>query len=107
VVSNGQGAACWLVVSSDGDHAYTANAANVSRYGIASNGALSLEAGVAGMTAPSAVDLDLSSGDGFLYVLSSGSGALTGFSVDAGEGALTGVGGVSGLAAGYAGLIAT
>jgi 6-phosphogluconolactonase (cycloisomerase 2 family) len=54
VLSNGQGAACWLVVSSDGDHAYTANAAtaNVSRYGIASNGALSLEAGVVGTTAP-------------------------------------------------------
>jgi 6-phosphogluconolactonase (cycloisomerase 2 family) len=60
VLSNGQGAACWLVVSADGDHAYTANAgtANVSRYGIASNGAL------------------------------------------------TGIGGVSGLATGYAGLIA-
>jgi 6-phosphogluconolactonase (cycloisomerase 2 family) len=80
VLSNGQGAACWLVVSADGDHAYTANAAtaNVSRYGIASNGALSLEAGVAGTTAPGAVDLDLSDGDGFLYLLSSNSGAITG-----------------------------
>ena len=109
VLSNGQGAACWLVVSSDGDHAYTANAAaaNVSRYGIASNGALSLEAGVAGTTAPGAVDLDLTDGDGFLYVLSSSSGAITGFSVNAGTGALTAAGGVSGLAAGYAGLIAT
>ena len=47
------------------------------------DGALSLEAGVAGTTAPGAVDLDLTDGDGFLYVLSSGSGALTGFSVDA------------------------
>jgi 6-phosphogluconolactonase len=108
VLPNGQGAACWLVVSSDGDHAYTANAAtaNVSRNGIASNGALSLEADVAGTTAPGAVDLDLSDGDGFLYVLSSSSGAITGFSVNAGNGALTGIGGVSGLATGYAGLIA-
>jgi 6-phosphogluconolactonase (cycloisomerase 2 family) len=96
------------VVSSDGDHAYTANAAtaNVSRYGITSNGAQSLEAGVAGTTAPGAVDLDLTDGDGFLYVLSSSSGAITGFSVNAGSGALTGIGGVSGLATGYAGLIA-
>ena len=109
VLSNGQGAACWLVVSADGDHAYTANAAtaNVSRYGIASNGALSLEAGVAGTTAPGAVDLDLTDGDGFLYELSSSSGAITGFSVNASDGSLTGIGGVSGLAAGYAGLIAT
>ena len=78
----------------------------MSRYGIASNGALSLEAGVAGTTPPGAVDLDLSDGDGYLYVLSSSSGAITGFSVDAGNGALTGIGGVSGLATGYAGLIA-
>jgi hypothetical protein len=49
----------------------------------------------------------MSDGDGFLYVLSSGSGAITGFSVNAGSGALTGIGGVSGLATGYAGLIAT
>jgi 6-phosphogluconolactonase (cycloisomerase 2 family) len=108
VLSNGQGAACWLVVSSDGDFAYTANAAtaNVSQYGIASNGSLSLVAEVAGATAPGAVDLDLTDGDGFLYVLSSSSGAITGFSVNTGDGSLTGSGGVSGLATGYAGLIA-
>ncbi len=109
VLSNGQGAACWLVVTADGDHAFTGNATtgNVSRYGIASNGALSLEAGVAGVTAPGAVDLDLTDGDGFLYELSSSSGVITGFSVNASTGALTPAGGVSGLAAGYAGLIAT
>jgi 6-phosphogluconolactonase (cycloisomerase 2 family) len=108
VLSNGQGAACWLVVSADGDFAYTANAAtaNVSRYAIAANGGLSLAAGVAGTTAPGAVDLDLTDGDGFLYVLSSSSGAITGFSVNAADGSLTGIGGASGLAAGYAGLIA-
>jgi 6-phosphogluconolactonase len=108
VLSNGQGAACWLVVSSDGDFAYTANAAtaNVSQYGIGANGSLSLVAGIAGTTAPGAVDLDFTDGDGFLYVLSSSSGAITGFSVNAASGALTGIGGASGFAAGYAGLIA-
>jgi 6-phosphogluconolactonase len=108
VLSNGQGAACWLVVSSDGDFAYTANAAtaNVSQYGIATNGALSLVAGVAGTTAPGSVDLDFTDGDAFLYVLSSSSGAITGFSVNAASGALTGIGGASGFAAGYAGMIA-
>jgi 6-phosphogluconolactonase (cycloisomerase 2 family) len=106
VLSNGQGAACWLVVSADGDHAYTGNTstANVSRYGIAANGTLSLEAGIAGTTPPGTVDLDLTDGDGFLYALSS-SGAITGFSVDPGDGSLTAAGGV-GLAAGHAGLIA-
>jgi hypothetical protein len=39
-------------------------------------------------------------------VLSSSSGAITGFSVNAGDGSLTGIGGASGLASGYAGLIA-
>jgi 6-phosphogluconolactonase (cycloisomerase 2 family) len=108
VLSNGQGAACWLVVSSNGDFAYTANAAtaNVSQYGIGSNGSLSLVAGIAGTTAPGAVDLDFANGDRFLYVLSSSSGAITGFSVDAGDGSLTGIGGASGFATGWAGLIA-
>jgi hypothetical protein len=36
------------------------------------------------------VDLDLTDGDGFLYVLSDSSGAITGFSMNAGSGALTG-----------------
>jgi 6-phosphogluconolactonase (cycloisomerase 2 family) len=65
VLSNGQGAACWLVISPDGEHAYTTNAAtaNVSRYRIAPNGALSLEAGFARTTAPGAIDLDLTDGD--------------------------------------------
>lgn len=105
---NGQAAACWLVVASDGDFAYTANAgtANVSQYGIASNGSLSLVGGAAGATAAGPVDLDLTDGDAFLFVLSSGAGAITGFSVDADNGTLTGVGGASGFAAGYAGLIA-
>jgi len=89
-------------VSSVGVHAYTAHAAtaNVSRYGPSAGGALSLEAGIAGTTAPGAVDLNLSDGDGSLYVLSSGSSGLTGFSMNAGNGALTGIGGVSGLATG-------
>ena len=63
-------------------------------------------AGIAGTTPPGTVDLDFTDGDGFLYALSSSSGAITGFSVNAGNGSLTGIGGVTGLASGYAGLIA-
>jgi 6-phosphogluconolactonase len=107
-LSNGQGAACWLVVTSDGRFAYTANAttANVSQYAIGSTGALSLVGGNAGSTPPGPVDLDLTDGDGFLYALSSGSGAITGFSVNAATGALSTIGGPTGLAAGWAGLVA-
>jgi 6-phosphogluconolactonase len=108
-LTNGQGAACWLVVSSDGRFAYTANAstANVSQYAIASNGALSLVGnGSSGSTPDGPVDLDLSDGDRFLYVLSARSGAITGFSVNPSSGALTSFGGPTGLGLGWAGMIA-
>ena len=108
-VTNHQAAACWLVVTSDGRFAYTANAgsANVSQYTIAANGAVSLVGtGANGATAAGPVDLDVSDGDDFLYVLSSGAGAISAFSVDPSDGSLTSIAGVSGLASGYAGLVA-
>jgi len=108
-VANHQTAACWLVVTSDGRFAYTANAgsANVSRYRIAANGTLNLAgSGVAGVTDPGPVDLDLT-GDGHLYVLNSASGSITGFSVDASNGSLSPSGGATGFVIGAAGLIAT
>jgi 6-phosphogluconolactonase (cycloisomerase 2 family) len=108
-IPNNQSAACWLVVTSDGRFAYTANAgsANVSQYAIDANGALSLIGdGANGATDPGPVDLDVSDGDGFLYVLNSGSGSISAFSVDPDDGSLTAIGGVSGLATGWVGLIA-
>jgi 6-phosphogluconolactonase len=108
-VANNQGAACWLVVTSDGRFAYTANAAtaNMSQYTIAANGALSLVgSGASGITDPGPVDLDVTDGDGFLFVLNSRSGSISGFAVDDTDGSLTGIGGVSGFDAGWAGLIA-
>jgi 6-phosphogluconolactonase (cycloisomerase 2 family) len=108
-VPNHQAAACWLVVTSDGRFAYTANAdsANVSQYAIDAHGALSLVGdGASGATDPGPVDLDVSDGDGFLYVLNSGSGSISAFSVDPDDGSLTAIGGVSGLATGGVGLIA-
>jgi 6-phosphogluconolactonase len=108
-VTNHQAAACWLVVTSDGRFAYTSNAgsADVSQYTIASNGAVSLVgSGANGGTAPGPVDLDVTDGDGFLYVLSSGAGAVNAFSVNSSDGSLTSIAGVSGLAAGFAGLVA-
>lgn len=108
-VPNNQVAACWLVVTSDGRFAYTANAgsANISQYTIASNGALSLVGdGANGSTDPGPVDLDVTRGDGFLYVLNSGSGSISAFSIDSDNGSLTPITGVSPLATGWAGLIA-
>ncbi len=108
-VPNGQVAACWLVVTSDGRFAYTANAgsANVSQYAIGADGSLSLVGdGANGATDPGPVDLDVSDGDRFLYVLNSRSGSISGFSIDPADGSLTSIGGASGLGTGWVGLVA-
>jgi hypothetical protein len=49
-------------------------------------------------------DLDLSNGDGFLYMLSARSGAITDFSVNPPAGALTSIGGPAGFGLGWAGI---
>lgn len=108
-VPNNQGAACWLVVTADGRFAYTANAAtaNVSQYEIGGDGSLTLVgSGEAGVTDPGPVDLDLSGGDAFLYVLNSRSGSISAFSVDPDDGSLTSIPGASGFATGWVGMIA-
>lgn len=108
-VPNNQGAACWLVVTSDARFAYTANTAtaNVSQYEIAGDGSLTLVgSGEAGVTDPGPLDMDLSKGDVFLYVLNSRSGSISGFSVDPDDGSLTTIPGASGFATGWVGLIA-
>ncbi|HET9672531.1 MAG TPA: beta-propeller fold lactonase family protein [Actinomycetota bacterium] len=104
-LANGGGAACWLVVSPDGRFAYTANATSddVSRYGIAADGSLTLEAGTAGETDPGPVDLDVT--EDALYVLNSRSGSISAFAVGS-DGSLTPIAGASGFAAGRAGLVA-
>lgn len=108
-IPTNQVAACWLVVTSDGRFAYTANAgsANVSQYTIASDGELTLVGdGANGSTDPGPFDLDVTRGDRFLYVLNSRSGSISAFSIDSGDGALTPITGISAHATGWAGLIA-
>jgi 6-phosphogluconolactonase (cycloisomerase 2 family) len=108
-VPNGQIAACWLAVTSDARFAYTANAgsANVSGYTIGTGGTLALiGTGATGATDPGPVDLDVSDGDGFVYVLNSRSGSISGFAIDPANGALSPVTGAAGFAVGAAGLVA-
>jgi len=108
-VTNNQAAACWLVVTGDGRFAYTANAgsANVSQYAIASNGAVSLVGtGANGTTGTGPVDLDVSDGDRYLYVLARGARSISAFSIVESDGSLTSIAGPSGLAAGLVGLVA-
>jgi 6-phosphogluconolactonase (cycloisomerase 2 family) len=86
-------------VTCDGRFAYTGNAgsANVSQYTIASNGPVSLVGtGASGATTAGAVDLDVTDGDGFLYVLGSRAGAISAFSIDPCNGSLTPIAGTIG-----------
>jgi 6-phosphogluconolactonase (cycloisomerase 2 family) len=91
-VGNGQGAACWLVISKNGQFAYTANAAtnNLSSYTIACDGRLAvLEAAVPTDMQP--LDMDLSNNGRFLYVIDGRSDTIRGFRVNA-DGTLADIG---------------
>ena len=113
VSTNGQAATCWLIATTNGHFAYTANAGSgtISGYGIGVHGALQLLApsGISGTTGPGStpLDLDLSRGDHFLYVLESGTGRIGAFAV-AENGSLTALAGIGGLApqSGFQGLAA-
>lgn len=112
VSTNGQAAPCWLIATTNGRFAFTANAGSgtISGYGIA-NGSMQLLApsGVSGSTGAGStpLDLDLSRGDHFLYVLESGAGRIGAFAVS-GDGSLTALAGIGGLSPshGYQGLAA-
>ena len=111
-VGNGRSEICWAVVTEDGSHAFTTNFADgaVSRYGIGSDGSLTLEDATAGLTVDGRIGLrDLGlTGDGrFLYAVDADSGSVYGWAVDS-EGSLTPAGSTAegGLPATVAGLAA-
>jgi 6-phosphogluconolactonase len=87
-LSTGQGATCWLVLTTDGRLAFTTNAmsGSISAFGVAENGALTLLDSRAGVVPPGAapIDLDLAAGDRYLYVLEAGAGTIGRFVVGAG-----------------------
>ena len=113
VSTNGQAAPCWVIATTDGRFVYTANAGSgtISGYAIGAHGTLQLlnASGVSGSTGAGStpLDLDLSRGDGFLYVLESGTGRIGAFAVSP-NGSLTSLAGIGGLAAqsGFQGLAA-
>lgn len=90
-VPNGQGAACWAVISKDGRFAYTANAAtnNISGYDVAPDGTITLMAG-GGVTATGMqpLDMDISNNGRYLYVIDGRSDTIQGFRVES-NGSLT------------------
>jgi 6-phosphogluconolactonase (cycloisomerase 2 family) len=109
LLGDGQKAACWVVVSSDGDYLYTANAGsgNISGFTVGSNGDLGLidADGVTGVTGGKPLDLAMSSGDGYLYALNAGTQGINAFRVSS-DGSLAAIEGATGLPAGATGLLA-
>jgi 6-phosphogluconolactonase len=104
VSTNGQAAPCWLIATADGHFAFTANAGSgtISGYTVGSHGELTLlnASGVTGSTGAGStpLDLDLSRGDKYLYVLESGAGRIGAFAVGA-NGSLSTLAGIGGLSA--------
>jgi 6-phosphogluconolactonase (cycloisomerase 2 family) len=107
-VANGQAAACWLVTSPDGRHAFTANAGsgNLSSYRVGFGGRLTLEAGDAGDDGAKShpVDMAFSIGGAYLYSLANAAGTITVFRVAGGQ--LAKVASIDGLPASSTGLVA-
>ncbi len=98
-VPDTQAAACWVVITRGGRHAFTSNTASgtVSSYRVSHGGDLSLMAAVAANLGAGSgpTDMALSGNSRFLYVLNSGTGTVAGFRVKAGN--LTPVNEVAGL----------
>ena len=107
-VATHQGAPCWLVVTTDGRFAYTANAhsGTISGFRVGPDASLSL-LDVSGQTAKVGagnIDLALPTNGQYLYQLN-GSGTITALRVQD-DGALETIGVFGGLPAGVAGLAA-
>lgn len=103
-------AACWVVVTKDGQYAYTTNtgSSSVSGYVIDRDGSIALldDSGVTGETGPrsSPIDAIISRDGRHLYVLSGGSNTVTAFQIEA-DGSLINLGDVS-VPAGSVGIAA-
>jgi 6-phosphogluconolactonase (cycloisomerase 2 family) len=91
-VGTTQTAACWVAVTSDGHLAFVSNTGSgtISSFGVAGDGSLTLLYPVAGLDGAHAapIDIDLTTGDGYLYALNSGFGTISKFQVN-GSGDLT------------------
>jgi 6-phosphogluconolactonase (cycloisomerase 2 family) len=88
-------AACWVVVSGDGNYLYTTNAGSgtVSGFSIRHDGTIALldANGVTGTTGAGVTDVALSGNGRYLYALRSGAGAIVSFRVE-NHGGLTAIG---------------
>jgi 6-phosphogluconolactonase len=102
-----QSAACWVVTTPNGRHAYVTNTGSntISQYRIGRNGQATLVQAVAGASATGPIDAAVSNSGRALYVLNGRSGNIAAFGIAA-DGALTPSTGATGLPVGSNGLAA-
>ncbi|MDR3687336.1 MAG: beta-propeller fold lactonase family protein [Coriobacteriia bacterium] len=98
-------APCWVVVSPDGTHAYTADAHSndISIYNVKSNGKISLEKSAA-VKPSTPLDLAMTGNGKFLYALATGAHRVAAYGVKK-HGLLKGLGSVGLLPASATGLV--
>lgn len=107
-VGAGQSAACWVVLTDNGLHAYSTNTAsnNLSSFRVNPfTGNLNVLQAIAATTDVAPIDAALSSQSKYLYILNSGSNTISAFSV-ALNGSLSSVQTIPGLPVGANGLAA-
>jgi len=108
-VVDGQGAACWVVITKNGRFAYTSNAHDpfndISSYAIGKDGSLMLLEANAASPGLGPTDLAMNGNTHFFYVLASRANALTGYAVSE-DGSFTQVTMVGGFAPSDVGLAA-
>lgn len=107
-VRDTQTAACWVVVTPNGRHAYTTNtgSATISRYAVQRRtGQLALAEGVAATAGAGPIDAAIGAEGRSLFVLNSGSNTISGFAIAA-DGSLVASGGAVGLPGGATGMAA-
>jgi 6-phosphogluconolactonase (cycloisomerase 2 family) len=108
-VHDGQSAACWLIITTNGRFAYVSNtnSSNISSYTLSPDGKLALREPIAATTDPGSnpIDLALSAGSRFLFVLTNTAGTIDGYRV-ADDGSLQRVSSVAGLPPNAAGIAA-
>jgi len=102
-----QQAACWLIVTGNGQFAYTANAhsTTISSYTIAGNGKISLLNAKATTVGGTDLDMALARNSRFLYVFDNSDHAIVAYEVHA-DGSLTWLQTTNGIPAGADGLAA-
>jgi 6-phosphogluconolactonase len=106
-IGSGQSAACWVVVTPDGRHAYVTNTAsgNISAYRVGRRGDAALAQAVAVVTDAGPIDAAIAPRGRQLFVLNGSGRTIQSFAIDR-DGRLAAQGRVDGLPAGANGLAA-